>query len=111
MKIKDLIPKINAKILCGEEFLDRDVQGGFACDMLSWVMSRLQEDHAWFTVLNSVNVVAVAVLTECSCVILTENVEMEEDVLKRAVEKNIVVLNTPIPTYEACNALAKALQE
>ncbi len=101
MKIIDLIPALQAEILCGETSLDREVSGGYACDMLSWVMSRLQVKQAWFTILNSVNVVAVATLTECSCVILTENVEMDEDVVKRAIEKGIVVLKTPLATYEA----------
>jgi len=108
--IKDIIPGLDAKILCGGEFVDREISGGFACDMLSWVMSRLQAGQAWFTVLNSVNVLAVAVLAECSCVIMTENVEMESDVLSRAIEKKIVVLTTPLPTYEACVVLSKTLE-
>lgn len=111
MIIEQIIPVLDAKILCGEQLLRREVHGGFACDMLSWVISRLQDNQAWFTILNSVNVVAVAVLSECSCVVLTEDVVMEADVLQRAVEKNLVVLSTPLPTYEACAVISALLKD
>ena len=106
MKLSAYVTKINAEVLCGETLLDREIRGGFACDMLSWVMSHLAEGQVWFTVLNSVNVLAIAVLTECACVVLTENVRMDDDVLQRAVEKQIVVLRTSLPTFEACCALS-----
>ena len=106
MKIADIMTGLQAEAASGKEFLDREIKGGYACDMLSWAMAKLQAGQAWFTILNSVNVIAVASLTECACVILTENVEMEEDVLKRAAEKEIVILKTPLATYEACIALS-----
>lgn len=108
MKIIDLIPELHAEILSGEKYLDREIKGGYACDMLSWTMSRLQGRQVWFTILNSVNVIAVASLTECACVVLTENVEMDEDVVRRAAEKEIVILKTPLATAEACIALSEA---
>lgn len=111
MKITEIIPALQAEILCGENLLDREIAGGYACDMLSLVVSRIQEKQVWFTILNSVNVVAVAVLAECPCVVLTEDVIMEEDVLKRAAGKDVVILRTPLTTYQACAVLSKTLGE
>ena len=37
----------------------REVQGGYAGDLLSWVMGRVPEGAAWVTIMTNVNVVAV----------------------------------------------------
>jgi hypothetical protein len=90
----------------------RQIHGGYACDMLSLVISGVNPEEVWFTILNSMNVVAVAVLSECALVVLTEGVTMEPDVILRATEKGIVVVSTQISTYAACvrlNALLNAL--
>ncbi|NLW12771.1 MAG: AraC family transcriptional regulator [Clostridiaceae bacterium] len=105
--LKDIIEPLNCNVLCGQELLEtQEVTGGYACDLLSWVISRVNTGEVWMTILSSVNVVAVAVLAECSCILLTESVTMEENVLARAREKGIAVLSTPLSTYRACAILA-----
>lgn len=81
---------------------ERQIHGGFACDMLSLVISGVQPGEAWFTILNSMNVIAVAVLSDCPLVILTDGVTLEPAVLERAIAQNITVASTPLRTFEAC---------
>lgn len=109
-EIRDLIKKLDCDLLCGEDLLDRQIHGGYACDLLSWVISRINTDDVWLTILNSVNVVAVAVLSECSCILLTEGVTLDQDVLKRAQEKNVIVLSTKLPTFEAAAVVSGLLR-
>ena len=78
------------------------IEGGYACDMLSLVMTGVQPGEAWFTILNSMNVVAVAVLAECALVVLTCGVTMEPAVLDRAVAQHVTVISTELTTYQAC---------
>lgn len=111
MNTKKLINLLNAKILCGEESTDKEVTGGYACDMLSRVISMIKNGEAWFTILNSINVVAVATLSDCTCVVLTEDVTMEPDVLKRASDNQLVVISTSMTTYEACTLLYNSIKE
>ena len=109
--VRDLIEPIACRVLCGDALDSIQVTGGYACDLLSWVISHIQTGEVWMTILNSVNVVAVAVLSECSCILLTENVGMPEDVLNRAREKGLVVLSTPLSTYEAAARLSALLPQ
>ena len=53
---------------------DRPVSGGYAGDLLSWVLGRAGQDAAWLTIMSNQNVAAVALMAEVSCVILTEGV-------------------------------------
>ena len=115
MNTKKLINLLNAKILCGEEpseneTTEKEITGGYACDMLSRVISMIKSGEAWFTILNSMNVVAVATLSECACVVLTEDVTMEPDVLKRAADNQLTVISTSMTTYESCALLHNAIE-
>jgi serine kinase of HPr protein (carbohydrate metabolism regulator) len=110
MKTLDQIAQaLDFEVLVGEDLAAREVTSGYACDMLSWVMAHAQPTDIWMTILNSINVIAVAVLTECACVLLTENVELPDDVAARARAKDIIVLRTPWSTYEASTRLATLL--
>ena len=39
---------------------DRPVSGGYAGDLLSWVLGRAGQDAAWLTIMSNQNVAAVA---------------------------------------------------
>ncbi len=88
---------------------DREVTGGYAGDLLSWVMGRASEGDAWVTIMTNINVVAVASLADVSCVLLAENVSVEADVVKAAADKGITLLRSGLPTFELCKALGAAL--
>ncbi len=80
---------------------EREINGAYVGDLLSWVMGRAECDNIWITIMSNINVVAVASLSDVACVLLAENVTLENDVLKTAEEKGINVLSTSLATYEA----------
>ena len=43
---------------------DREVQGVYIGDLLSWVMGRAQADNVWLTIMSNLNIVAVATLAD-----------------------------------------------
>lgn len=74
---------------------DREVTGGYAGDLLSWVMGRVRAGDAWITIMSNRNIVAVAALADPSCVILAEGVTPDEGVAALAAEKGINILLSP----------------
>ncbi len=87
----------------------REVLGGYAGDLLSWVMSGAEEGQVWLTIMSNVNVCAVAVLTEVACVLLTEGVVPDRDLLERAEAQGVNLLGSRASTYEAAAALSALL--
>ena len=85
--------------------------GGYAGDLLSWVMGRAGQDCAWFTIMSNQNVAAVALMADVSCVVLTEGVRPDADLLRRAGEKGVNLLGTAEDTFTAAVRLARALEE
>ena len=88
---------------------DLSVTGGYAGDLLSWVMGRAQAGDAWLTIMSSLNVCAVAVLTDVSCVILTEGVRPDADLLARAETQGINLLGSEESTFALAARLAALL--
>lgn len=105
MTVKEIAEKAELKILSMPE-PDREVKGVYIGDLLSWVMGRAGEANAWITIMSNINVVAVASLADVSCVILSEGVTLEEDVLSAALNKGINILSTRLPSYETAVALS-----
>lgn len=86
-----------------EEAGTREIRGCYICDLLSWAMGKCQRDDVWITVQNHLNVVAVASLTEVSCVLLPEGVEAEPALLEKANAQKVVLLSGEKTAYElAC---------
>ncbi len=108
MTVKKLAEHFGYKILCMPEE-SREIEGGYAGDLLSWVMGRLEADSAWVTIMSNVNIVAVASLADPSCIILSENVQPDEAVLQRANEQGINVLATDKDTFSVCAEISSVL--
>ena len=88
---------------------EAEVSGGYCGDLLSWVMGRAEEGNAWLTIMSNQNVAAVAVMTDLSCIILTEGVKPDDALLSRCVSEGINLLGTELSTYEAAAKLAGVL--
>ena len=86
---------------------DREVEGVYVGDLLSWVMGRAQADNVWLTIMSNLTIVAVATLADVSCIILCEGVTLEESVRNTAEAKGVNILTTEAPAYETAKRLAE----
>lgn len=98
MKVKDLVEsgKFNAITL---PYGEREIDGVYVGDLLSWVMGRAQADNAWITIMSNINILAVASLSDTSCIILAEGVTVDDEVKKTALDKEINILTTDMDIY------------
>ena len=88
---------------------EREIDGVYIGDLLSWVMGRASQDNAWITIMSNINVIAVATLADTACVILAENVELPDDIKAQAEIKDVNVLKSPLPIYETAVRLHELL--
>lgn len=107
MKVKDLLGHgfVSQTLPDG----DREIDGVYIGDLLSWVMGRAQMDNAWITIMSNVNVVAVASLADTSCVVLAEGVVMPEELVQTAEAKDVNILGSSEPIFETAVRLAGLL--
>ena len=86
---------------------DREIESGYCGDFLSNIISRATDACAWLTVMNNVNVAAVATLIDCACIILCEGVEPDEALYARANALGIWVLGANENVFEAAKTVAR----
>ena len=108
MKVKELLPLIEAVNMTPAADAEKEILCGYTCDLLSWVMASGQEGQAWVTVQTHMNVIAVASLHEMACVILPENIDMDQEVLAKAESEGLCVLKSPLSGYEICGRMHAA---
>lgn len=86
---------------------DRAIQTGYCGDFLSNIISRATDSCAWLTVMNNVNVAAVATLIDCACIILCEGTEPDEALYARAGALGIWILGASENVFEAAKTVAR----
>lgn len=81
----------------------------YCCDLLSIAMGKAPQKSAWVTVMGNVNTIAVATLTEVSCIILASNINLDEKALSKAKEKGVCVLQSALPVFETALKVYEAI--
>ena len=96
MTVQEMAETCAWKVLAGEDGLDREVEGCYAGDLLSWVMARAQSGDVWLTVMGNINAIAVASLTDCACILLTESAALDENAKARAEQQGMTLYLPPL---------------
>ena len=105
MKVKELVEKLNLKVLSGANGLDREIEGCYVSDLLSDVMG-----NVWVTLQVHKNVMAIASLKELACVILVKGQTASEDTLEQSNEEGIPFLSTTMETFETAGKIYELLK-
>ena len=101
MTVRDLIERTGCEpLLLGDE--TREITGGYAGDLLSWVMGRAESGDCWVTIMSNVNVAAVGQLTDCACIVFSEGVQPDDTAVNAARMHGLNLLQTEKSTFEVC---------
>ncbi len=105
MKIRDIVKKLGLKVISGKKFLEREVTGGYAGDLLSDALANSKKGNIWVTLQIHQNIIAVAISKELSGIIIVNGRKPEEGTLKKAKEEKIPVMISNLLTYEVAGRL------
>lgn len=108
MTVGELAAKLNLKTFNESDF-DREITCGYCGDLLSWVMGRAKEGCVWFTVMNNINIAAVALLADAACIVIAEGSIPDEAVKKAAEDNDINILTSDLPVYELAVECSKLI--
>ena len=105
MKVKEIIETLNLKAVSGQENLDVEITGGYTSDLLSDVIANGKEGNLWITMQIHQNIIAVAKLKDLAGIIIVNNREPEDDMLRKAEEENVPVLRSEEMAFEVSGKL------
>lgn len=103
--IKELL---NARILNGEDSLDREVYTACGSDMMSDVLAHVDDQAVLITGLCNPQVLRTAEMMDIVCVIMVRNKQPDEAMIAMAKERNMSLLATELPMFTTCGLLYDA---
>ncbi len=112
MKIKELIMLLKLEVLTKdiEVNLEREIDCAYACDLLSFVLSKGKEESAWLTVQTNMNIVGVASIKRIPIIIVTEGSFVPDETIRKAEENSIIIARSSSDTFEISGKLYELLR-
>jgi hypothetical protein len=108
MKIRRIKEILNGEVLCGEEFMNRDIEMGCGCDLMSHVLAHIKHDHTLLlTGLTTPQVIYAADAVDVTAVCFVRGKRPDDQTIQLAKDRGIVLLYTTLPLFESCGKLYK----
>ena len=105
MKISTMKELLGAKVLCGDDKLDKEAYSAFGCDLMSDVLAYVQDQSVLLTGLVNPQVIRTAVMMDMVCIVFVRSKAPTDEMLELAKESGIVVMSTDMTMYTACGKL------
>lgn len=105
MTINDIKNYLDAEVICGEEFLEKEIFSACGSDMMSDVLAYVKDQAVLLTGLMNSQVIRTAEMMDMICVVFIRNKKPGKEIIELARESGIAVLASPKRMYEACGIL------
>ena len=105
MKIKELKELLEAELVFGEEYLDKDVHSACGSDMMSDVLAYVKDQAVLLTGLVNSQVIRTADMMDMICIVFVRSKRPTPEMIEIAKESGIAILSTKRRMFEACGIL------
>ncbi|MEE1356520.1 MAG: DRTGG domain-containing protein [Clostridia bacterium] len=105
MKISTITELLDAKIVCGEENINKHVYSACGSDMMSDVLAYVKDQAVLLTGLVNAQVVRTAEMMDMVCIVFVGSKQPTEEMVELAKEHGLVLMTTEKRMYEACGIL------
>ena len=105
MYLYEIKEALNARVLSGEEHLDREVKSACASDFMSDVLAYVKDQSLLITGMVNPQVVRTAEMMDMKCIIFVRGKVPGEDILELARERDSVGMSSAIRMFIACGLL------
>ncbi|MGH0052426.1 MAG: DRTGG domain-containing protein [Sphaerochaetaceae bacterium] len=101
MKLKDIIACVDGKLICGESHLEDEIARGFASDLMSDVLTILEDDILLITGLSNNQAIRTAEMSDIRNILLVRNKKPSQGMIDMAQELNISLSYTSYSLFKA----------
>ena len=105
MKISEIKDLLDAKVLCCEDHIDREVYSACGCDLMSDVLAFVKDQAVLMTGLVNPQVIRTAVMMDMVCIIFVRSKTPTEEMRQLARDNGIVIMQSDKRLYEACGII------
>lgn len=103
--LRDVQRALNATVLCGEEWLDREVKSVCGSDLMSDVLAYVKDQGVLLTGLVNPQVIRTADMMDMKCVVFVRDKTPDEMMLELAHARELTIMRSSLPLFAACGVL------
>jgi predicted transcriptional regulator len=108
MKLKEVERVLNARVVCGDKDLDREIGFAFSSDLMSDVLTLKSNNLLLVTGLANVQTIRTAEMSDISNIIFVRNKKVTEEMIRLAKENQIVLLECEYSMFKTSGLLYQA---
>lgn len=105
MKIREIMDLLEAECVTGEDFLDKEVDMAFGCDLMSDVLAFANEKSLLLTGLTNPQVIRTVEMLDIKAIVFVRGKKPDTEVIALAQRNDIILLSTKHILYTACGIL------
>jgi predicted transcriptional regulator len=105
MTLRDIKDILEADVLCGDHLLDREVQTGFACDLISEMLAFASSNTLLITSLTNPHVIHTAEVMDAVGVVFVGGKKPSLSMIKQVNSSRIPLLSTDLLIFKCCGLL------
>lgn len=105
MTLREVKELLEAEIITGAEYLEREVKTAFACDLMSDVLAFVDDKTLLLTGLVNSHTIRTAEMMDISAVVFVRGKKPEHDTIRLAEENEIAIMSTPHIMYVSSGIL------
>ena len=107
VKVVDVVDKLNARVICGESDLNREIRFGFASDLMSDVLTIDTENLLLITGLNNLQTIRTSEMSDISFILFVRDKKVSPEMKELACENKITLIECGYSMFRACSALCE----
>ncbi len=108
MKIAEIVKTLDGSVILGKENLEKDVEMGFASDLMSDVLTLQTSNILLITGLSNVQTIRTAEMADITCIVMVRNKKVTSEIIDLANENNIVIIECCYSMFKTCGLLFQA---
>ncbi len=105
MKLSEVRNILDAKVLTGEEYLEKEVHTACGSDLMSDVLAFVKVEGVLLTGLVNPQVVRTAEMMDIHAIVFVRGKQPEKNILDLANSLDMLIMTTEEPMYIACGKL------
>lgn len=105
MTIREIKEALGARVVTGEENLDREIHTACGSDMMSDVLAFVKDQAVLLTGLCNPQVIRTAEMMDIACIVFVRDKRPDEAMIELAEERGITILATGHRMFGACGIL------
>lgn len=105
MKLAQISIMLEAEVICGKEWLDREIKAACGADLMSDVLALTEVQGILLTGLTNIQVIRTAEMSDLVAILFVRGKRPGPEVVAMAKNIEIPLLSTKKQMYEACGLL------